>query len=54
MSGMQIGGEGTVDGNYALTSLMRAASLATAPAGGPDLEAFYARCPEQPGRLRHR
>ena len=48
MSGFQIGGEGTVDGNYALTSLMRTSSLATAPAGGSALEDFYADAQNNP------
>ncbi len=49
MSGFQIGGNGTVDGNYALTSLMSPATLAAAPAGGADLEAIYADTQNNPG-----
>ncbi|MEP7203436.1 MAG: hypothetical protein ABI894_12550 [Ilumatobacteraceae bacterium] len=48
MSGVQIGGDGSVDGNYALTSLMRPGSLTTAPASGPDLEAFYGDAQNNP------
>ena len=48
MSGFQIGGEGTVDGNYALTSLMTPESLAGAPASGPALEDFYADAQNNP------
>ena len=43
MSGFQIGGEGTVDGNYALTSLISPATITGAPAaGGAALEQVYA------------
>ena len=48
MSGFRIGGNGTVDGNYALTSLMRSDSLASAPAGGSALEDFYADAQNNP------
>ncbi|MEI8239726.1 MAG: hypothetical protein WCI22_09915, partial [Actinomycetota bacterium] len=41
MNGFQIGGDGSVDGNYALNSLIRATSLQQAPAGGQALADFY-------------
>ena len=40
MNGFQIGGNGTVDGNYALTSLMRPTTL-DGTTSGTDLEALY-------------
>jgi uncharacterized repeat protein (TIGR01451 family) len=46
MSGFQIGGEGTVDGNYALTSLIKPSTL-NVPAG-TDLEAVYADAQNNP------
>jgi uncharacterized repeat protein (TIGR01451 family) len=48
MESMQIGGNGTVDGNYALTSLIKPETLAVAPAGGPGLEAVYADSQNNP------
>ena len=41
MSGFQIGGDGSVNGNYALTSLMKADVLAAAISAGTNLEALY-------------
>ena len=49
INGFQIGGEGTVDGNYALTSLMKPSSLVGAPAGGQALEDFYANAQNSTG-----
>ncbi len=46
MSGLQIGGNGTVDGNYALTSLIKPATLAAA--GNSDLEQVYADSQNNP------
>ena len=46
MSGVQIGGEGTVDGNYALTSLIDPTTLQV-PAG-TDLESVYADAQNNP------
>ncbi|MEY2581779.1 MAG: large repetitive protein [Ilumatobacteraceae bacterium] len=48
MSGMQIGGDGTVDGNYALTSLIKPSTL-NVPAG-TDLEAVYADAQNNPAQ----
>ncbi|HEY0518314.1 MAG TPA: hypothetical protein VGC84_02385, partial [Ilumatobacteraceae bacterium] len=48
MESMQIGGNGTVDGNYALTSLIKPETLAAAPAGGAALEAVYADSQNNP------
>ena len=42
MSSFQLGGDGTVDGNYALTSLIHAGTLAAGGPGGPALEQAYA------------
>ncbi len=54
MNGFQIGGDGTVDGNYALTSLMRPASLAYCnhADGRGGARAVLRRRAEQPRRLR--
>ena len=41
MSGFQIGGDGTVDGNYALTNLVNPVAIQGAPAGGDLLASFY-------------
>ena len=48
MSGFQIGGNGTVDGNYALTSLIHPATLAAGGNGGPALEQAYADAQNNP------
>ena len=48
MNGFQIGGNGTVDGNYALTSLIKASTLSGAPTGGSALEALYADSQNNP------
>ena len=48
MNGFQIGGNGTVDGNFALTSLIKPAALAAAPAGGAGLEQVYADSQNNP------
>ena len=48
MSGFQIGGEGTVDGNYALTSLMDPTVLSNAITSGLDLETLYADAQNNP------
>lgn len=48
MNGLQIGGNGTVDGNFALNSLIKPASLLAAPAGGPELEQVYADSKNNP------
>ena len=49
MSGFQIGGDGTVDGNYALTSLMHEDQLGNMPAGGGQaLQDFYAAAQGNP------
>ncbi len=48
MNGFQIGGNGTVDGNYTLTSLIKASTLADAAASGADLEQVYADAQNNP------
>ena len=48
MAGVQVGGDGTVDGNYALTSMMKAATLASAIATGANLEQVYADSQNNP------
>ncbi len=48
MSGLQIGGDGSVDGNYALTSMMKPESIMGAPAGGTALQDFYGDAQNNP------
>ena len=48
MSGFQIGGDGTVDGNYALTSLIKPTVLSAAIANKTNLETLYAQAQNNP------
>ncbi len=41
MNGFQIGGDGSVDGNYALTNLITAQAVQNAPASGDSLVSLY-------------